>query len=161
MFCRKIMIPIVALTLAVGSAIVLAGVAQKSDHPDHYTIAVGLRGYSPVSYFEVGGPQAGSPEFAVEHKGVTYFLTSQDQVDAFNSDPDRYLPAYGGWCAYGMAVEGHFPIDPNAFKIIDGKLNVFLRNDEVDALELWEQENENDMKERADRFWQSSHPDAQ
>ena len=65
---------------------------------------VGLHGYSPVSYFE-GGPRYGSPEFAAEHDGVTSLLRSAQERKIFLADPDRYAPAYGGWCAFGKAVK--------------------------------------------------------
>ena len=115
---------------------------------------IGIDGYSPVSYFTEGKPQRGNPAFAVEHRGVTYLLTSKHQVQQFKQDPDRYVPAYGGWCAFGMAVQDKFPVDPTAFKIEDGRLLLFLRNPRVDALELWNQGDTRSLRSKADAHWQ-------
>lgn len=134
--------------------------ADVEPRPDRYTLAVGLCGYSPVSYFTEGRAEPGSPAHRVEHDGVTYFVTSDTQAELFEADPARYTPAYGGWCAFGMAVEDHFEIDPEAWLIEDGRLMVFLRNDEVDARALWQAEDRNDVRGKADAFWRRTHGDS-
>ncbi len=102
-------------------------------------IAIG--GYSPVSYFENGRAEVGSPDHAVTHDGKVYHLTSAEQAATLRANPDRYLPQHGGACAYGASKGETFPIDPTNFKIVDDRLLLFLKNDEVDARELWEKEN--------------------
>jgi nicotinamidase-related amidase/YHS domain-containing protein len=112
-----------------------------------------LQGFSPVSYFSKGRAEAGNPRFKVEHDGATYYLTSVRQVEQFKRNPNRYEPAYGGWCAFGMAIQDKFPIDPTKFKVVNGKLLLFLNNDKIDALELWEQGNEAEYVRKADAHW--------
>ena len=114
---------------------------------------IAIDGYSPVSYFTESKAELGSDEFAVEHHGITYLLTSEEQVEAFKADPEKYLPAYGGWCATGMAVQDKFPVDPTLFKIVDDRLMLFLRNTNVDALEIWNQGDEAEYVEKADAHW--------
>ena len=111
----------------------------KSVNPDTTEIAIG--GYSPVSYFENGGAEVGSPDHAVTHENKTYHLTSSQQAETFRASPDKYLPEHGGWCAFGTTKGEKFPVDPHNFKIVDGRLMLFLKNEEVDARELWEKEN--------------------
>lgn len=106
---------------------------------DTAEIAVG--GYSPVSYFENGRPEIGSPDHAVTHDGKNYHLTSAEQAATFRANPRKYVPEHGGACAYGASIGKTFPVDPTNFKIVDGRLLLFLKNDEVDARELWEKEN--------------------
>ena len=66
------------------------------------------------------------------------------------------VPAFGGWCALGMAVEDKFPVDPEAFKIVDGRLMLFLRNANIDTLEMWNQnEDEQALIAKADAYWNS------
>lgn len=156
---RSIRTTLFSLAATVVLAAGVLAVAHPTDEPpkpSHYTIDLGIHGYSPMSYFE-SGPEPGSPEFAVVHEGVTYFLTDAEQVRKFSADPEKYAPAYGGWCAFGMAVEDHFPIDPESYKIVDGRLMLFLRNPEVDALELWNQQGDRPSTKKADRFWRQAH----
>ena len=113
---------------------------------------VALEGFSPVSYFE-GTAERGSALFAVEHAGVTYHLTSARQVATFQANPERFVPAFGGWCAFGMAVSDKFPVDPTNFEIVDERLFLFLRNPAVDALELWNQGDEQELLQKAEAHW--------
>jgi len=114
---------------------------------------IAVDGYSPVSYFANGVAEKGDPRFSVEHGGATYHLTSEEQVKMFKAAPERYIPQFGGWCALGMAVSDKFPVDPTKFKIVDGKLYLFLNNANVDALELWNQGKERDLIEKAQTYW--------
>ncbi|MEL7088442.1 MAG: YHS domain-containing (seleno)protein [Planctomycetota bacterium] len=146
---RQMLIPAVALVLTAFTAPLLAGETQAPNH----TTALGLAGYSPVSYFADAGPHVGSPEFAATHDGVTYFFADADELSIFEADPERYAPAYGGWCAYGMAVDNYFPVNPKLYKIVDGRLFLFLNNDQANALELWNAGDEAELTQKADAFW--------
>lgn len=115
---------------------------------------IGLEGYSPVSYFTTGKPELGDPRFAATHNGVTYHLTSQNQLDQFNSNPSKYEPQCGGWCAFGMSVEDKFPVDPTKFRIIDDKLYLYLNNDDINAHELWGKGNKRELVENAQQHWE-------
>ncbi len=112
-----------------------------------------LEGYCPVAYFAVNKPVKGKPEFASTYNEVTYHFVSADAKKAFDADPEKYIPAYGGWCAFGMAVEDKFPVDPQKFKVVDGKLLLFLNNQNVDALKLWNDGNEKELLRKADAHW--------
>src|SRR5262249_17281071 len=63
----------------------------------------GLVGYDPVAYFTDGKPMRGSGHHVTVHDGVTYAFTSKEHKKLFEADPQKYLPAYGGYCAYGVA----------------------------------------------------------
>ena len=114
---------------------------------------VAIDGFSPVSYFESGRAEKGDPLFSVEHNGLTYHLTSQHQVELFKQAPSRYEPQLGGWCAFGMAVSDKFPIDPTRFSVIDGRLYLFLRNADVDALALWNDGEPGALLAKAHAHW--------
>lgn len=114
---------------------------------------VAIDGYSPVSYFTQGRAVRGSAEFAVVHGGKTYHLTSEDEQRLFVNNPDRYLPEYDGWCALGIAVNQYFPIDPENFKIVDGRLLLFLNSPEEDALQIWNDGDEAQLLRDADTNW--------
>ena len=112
-----------------------------------------LDGYCPVAYHAVGKPVKGKREFASKYNDVWYFFVNSDAKSVFDKNPKKYLPAYGGWCAFGMSIEDKFPVDPTNFKIVDGKLMLFLKNKNVDALALWEKGNQSELVNKADAFW--------
>lgn len=114
---------------------------------------VALEGYCPVAYFAVNKPVMGKKQFSSTHKDVTYYFVSADAKKLFDKSPEKYVPAYGGWCAFGMAVGDKFPVDPTRFKIVDGKLNLFLRNKNVDALTLWNKGSEQEHVQKAAAHW--------
>ncbi len=114
-----------------------------------------IEGYCPVSYFTDHKAVLGNPGHTSTHNGVDYRFASLSAKQAFDQNPERYTPAYGGWCAFGMAIQDKFPVDPTNFKIVDGRLMLFLRNANVDALARWEQGDEPGQVESADRHWLS------
>lgn len=118
--------------------------------------AIALGGYSPVSYFESGRPERGDTKYTAEHNGAKYYFTSEEQRQRFLADPDKYEPALGGWCAFGMTLGKRFRADPTRFKIVDGKLFVFLHDIEVDALGLWNEGNEAELTAKAEHEWERS-----
>lgn len=103
---------------------------------DVNTDAMGLmiRGYDPVAFFTEGRPVPGSPDISVEYQGGKYLFSSAANRDAFNADPEKYAPQYGGYCAFGVFEGKKFDIDPASWRIVDGKL-YFNLNPVV--LEIW------------------------
>jgi YHS domain-containing protein len=81
-----------------------------------------LRGYDPVSYFTDGKPQLGTVQHAVLHDGAIYWFTSGEHQKMFQLEPGRYLPQYGGFCAYGVTQKTKFDGDPLLWNIHRGKL---------------------------------------
>jgi len=89
---------------------------------------VGIGGYDPVSYHLAKRPQRGTGNFAVMHAGVNYLFASEKNMNLFKENPEKYLPAYGGYCAFGVAVGKKFISDPEVWDIIDGRLYLNLDN---------------------------------
>ena len=81
-----------------------------------------IRGYDPVAYFRDDGPRPGKPEFSTSHGGATWRFASAEHKALFESDPQRYLPAYGGFCAYGTSRGYLVKIEPEAWSIVEGRL---------------------------------------
>ena len=108
-----------------------------------------LHGYDPVAYFTEGGPRRGSDQFVHVHDGAAYRFSSEAHLEAFAADPARYLPAYGGFCAFGVSVGKKFDGDPNLWKIEDGKLYLNL-NEQIYATFL---EDVDGNVEKADGNW--------
>ncbi len=91
-----------------------------------------MHGYDPVAYFTVGRPTQGSDALVHVHDGAAYRFANRQNLDAFKANPARYVPAYGGFCAYGVAVGKKFDGDPDLWKIVDGKLYLNL-NEEIQS----------------------------
>jgi hypothetical protein len=110
---------------------------------------VGLKGYDPVAYFATGAPAEGDPTITAVHDGTLYAFASVTNRDAFIVDPERYLPAYGGFCAMAMTFGKKVDIDPNAWKIVDGKLYVQAN---PRARQVWERDILGNIT-KADGYW--------
>ena len=139
-----------------GSSAVIKRTQQSRAYLHSFSLpshGVAIEGYCPVAYFAVNKPVRGKPEHASTYNGVTYYFVSADAKKAFDADPEKYIPAFGGWCAFGMSIEDKFPVDPEKFKIVDGKLLLFLNNRNVDALELWENGDEKELLRKAAAHW--------
>ena len=89
---------------------------------------VGVQGYDLVSYRKSEKPLRGNGNHVAEHHGITYQFVNEENKEAFAKDPHKYLPAYGGYCAYGVAVGKKFVGDPEVWKIVDAKLYLNLDN---------------------------------
>ena len=83
---------------------------------------VAIKGYDPVAYFTDAKPVKGNDDFELEYMDATWRFSSAAHRDAFAKEPAKYMPQYGGYCAYGIS-EGHaVGVDPEAWKIVGGKL---------------------------------------
>ena len=80
-----------------------------------------LDGYCPVCYIEAGKAVKGDKEFAAEHQGKTYYFVSEETKALFVANPEKYLPAYDGYCAYGMSFGKEIKSDPTVFTVVNGK----------------------------------------
>ncbi|GAU85738.1 YHS domain-containing (seleno)protein [Bosea sp. BIWAKO-01] len=111
--------------LLAGAVLAASGVRAEMPRPVNTLGSpdgVAIRGYDPVAYFRDGGPKLGKPEFSVGLHGATWRFASAAHKALFEADPARYLPAYGGFCAYGTSRGYLVKIEPEAWSIVDGKL---------------------------------------
>ncbi|MEM9799568.1 MAG: YHS domain-containing (seleno)protein [Planctomycetota bacterium] len=117
---------------------------------------VALGGYDPVSYFEEGGPVRGSAELTATHSGATYWFATAAHRDAFSANPERYAPAFGGWCAWAVAGdEGALvEVDPQSFLIQDGRLLLFYDGMFADTRKMWIDEDPAALLRGADANWE-------
>ena len=87
---------------------------------------VALDGYDPVAFFTDGRPVNGSPSISSTDRGAIYFFATEEHKRLFMQDPAKYAPQYGGYCAFGVAINAHFPVDINTWQIRDNKLYLNL-----------------------------------
>jgi YHS domain-containing protein len=116
------------------------------------TVAIG--GYDPLSYFS-DQPAKGDETLQVNYKGVTYYFITEKNKKSFLNTPNKYIPAYGGWCAYAMGLEkeSKVVINPKTYKIIDNKLYLFYNKLGINTKEKWNKEGEIKLKKNADKNW--------
>lgn len=114
--------------------------------------SVALQGYDPVAYLDDQRAVPGDKMFESAFKGISYRFASAAARDAFNADPARYIPAYGGWCATAMAKGDKVEIDPKSFKITNGRVFLFYKGLFGDALTDWNK-NEPELTIKADAKW--------
>lgn len=88
--------------------------------------ALGLHGVDPVAFVDIGNRIEGSAAYTVVHDGVAYYLSSEDHMNAFKSNPSRYIPQNGGFCTFGVSVGKKFDGNPRYAAVENGKLYVFL-----------------------------------
>jgi len=81
---------------------------------------VALDGYCPVCYIAAGKAAKGDSKFSSEYEGKTYHFVSEEVKATFDASPKKWLPAYDGFCAYGVAKGKKFAGDPKVFTVVDG-----------------------------------------
>lgn len=122
---------------------------RRNFNHDH---EVALKEFDPVSYFS-GNPTRGNAKIAYTYKAITYYFSSEANRDTFIKAPGKYEPAYGGWCAYTMAINGQrVKIDPKTYKIVNGKVYLFSNFNGNNSLLKWNA-NEAKFKKAADQNW--------
>jgi YHS domain-containing protein len=94
-----------------------------------------IKGYDAVAYHTEHKPVKGSKDYRFEWMGAQWLFASQDHLDLFKADPQRYAPQYGGYCAYAVSQNYTAGIDPDAFTVIGDKLYL---NYDKDIQQKWE-----------------------
>jgi YHS domain-containing protein len=146
-------ISVLTFTLILISCFVLAQKKQPSEHFNLEKKNIALKGYDPVSYFK-DEPKEGKSNIASMHDGILYYFSNQENKTEFEQNPGDYVPQYGGWCAYAMGVDGSkVDINPETYKIVDGKLYLFYNKFFQNTKDDWNQDEEN-LMQKADQYWQ-------
>lgn len=122
----------IGLTLGTASAVTspaFAVVPNSTAAVNTDTAGIAMHGYDAVAYFKAGKPQQGSPRFTTSYEGASYQFASAENLKAFQANPAAYAPAYGGFCAMGVALDKKLDGDPQVWKIVDGKLYLNVNKD--------------------------------
>jgi YHS domain-containing protein len=146
----------IANRLLLAAGLLLFAGAAYSQSGARYNVdddGLWVDGYDPVSYTVDHKAVEGSKQFAFKYGGATFRFVSQAHRDLFAKDPERYMPAYGGWCAYAMGAKNEkVEVDPETFKVKDGKVYLFYNRYFTNTLEEWNK-NERSLLPVADRNW--------
>jgi YHS domain-containing protein len=136
-----------ALVLGISFLAGLPVLAQKSS-----TFVQGdkaIRGYDPVAYFIESKPVKGSEQLLYNWNNSNWYFSTQQNLDLFKANPEKYAPQYGGYCAYGLSNGYKAPTDADAWTIENGKLYL---NYNIEVREMWNKERKERI-ERADKNW--------
>ena len=149
---KKVVLLITAMILVFMASAQTHKTAQRLIHYNLSAKNLALEGYDPVSYFS-GKPVKGRAEYAVQHEGVMYRFANAAHKEVFLKSPSVYKPQYGGWCAYAMGSNGtKISVDPQTFKIVNGKLYLFYHIFFNNTLTSWNK-NEAVLMKAADVSW--------
>ena len=146
-------------------AVLLAGCSEVAHRPVPSTTAgppmqgkflvnvdrngVALQGYDPVAFFVENHPVRGDAAHASAYRGAIYWFASAENQAAFEREPARYEPQFGGFCGYAASIDTISPIDVNYFQILEGRL-VLQHN--AKAWGLWNQDVPGNLR-KADLNW--------
>jgi YHS domain-containing protein len=112
-----------------------------------------IQGYDPVAYFTQNKGVKGTSAISVNAEGITYYFATPQDKELFKKDHTKYEPQYGGWCAYAMGANGEkVDVDPETFKIINGKLYLFYHTWVNNTLNKWNAD-QNNLMPKADASW--------
>lgn len=110
-------------------------------------------GYDVVSYFS-NKAEKGTKEFTIEFDGVKFKFSSKEDLALFKENPKKYVPQYGGYCAYAIGLKGEkVAVNPKTFEIRDGKLYLFYNSWGTNTFELWQKEGAEKLQKQADKNW--------
>ncbi len=99
-----------------------------------YIAGVGAGGFDVVAYQSENAARPGSADMTAVHDGVTYRFASAGNRDRFSENPEKYLPQFGGYCAYAVSQGATAPADPEVWNVVDGKLYL---NYSPDVRSIW------------------------
>lgn len=108
------------VSLLLSTPLFAADLVNVSDH-------VGVAGYDPVAFFTDAKPVKGNPAISATHHGATYYFATEAHRKLFQGSPERYLPQYGGYCAYGASRGALAPVEISTWQVRNGKL--YLNHD--------------------------------
>ena len=117
------------------SLLIWAGLASNAiAATGHAFSTTGVNGYDLVSYHTSKRPLRGNGHFLTVHEGVTYLFVNEENKEKFDHNPGKYIPVYGGYCAFGASVGKKFVGDPEVWRVVDGRL--YLNLDE-NIQDMW------------------------
>ena len=110
-------------------------------------------GYDVVAYFNNTAIK-GDKNITYKFKDVKYSFSSNENLEAFKENPEMYVPQYGGYCAYAIAVNNEkVSINPKSFQVLDDKLYLFYNSWGVNTLEKWKDEGPEKLQKQANSNW--------
>jgi len=142
---------IFALVFLAATMVAAPVFAEADGASVHAYSTPGVAGYDVVSYQTGEKPLRGNGNHIAVHEGVTYLFVNEANRKTFERDPGRYVPAFGGYCAYGVAVGKKFVGDPDVWAVVHGRLYLNL---DTKIQQIWSEDVPGNI-ETANKKWSS------
>ena len=142
------------MNLLITKAIITLLCYQTPTFKTNYLLTDGFvaSGYDVVSYFS-NNPKLGNYAFVAEYEHVKFKFSSSENLQIFKRNPQKYIPKYGGWCAYAMGLNGNkVTIDPKSYRIYNNELFLFYKKNRNETLQNW-LKNEKELYQKAEINW--------
>lgn len=124
---------LVGIAVAIGACNRSTGFAKVSAGSD----GLAIKGFDTVAYFAAGSAAKGDPKYAFVWNGAKWLFENADNLERFRQDPEAYAPQFGGYCSYAVSKGYTADGDPEAWKMVDGKLYL---NYSPEVKSLWEKD---------------------
>jgi len=146
--------PMLVATLAVASMAIPAFAEDEYNVTNGLSldgVPLALRGVDTVALSTLNAVTSGAATHTVVHDGVAYYFASEISAKKFEAAPAQYMPQYGGFCAFAVAIGKKLDGDPRYADIVDGKLYLFVNA----AVFAKYNENPQEILEQAEKTWPS------
>lgn len=122
--------------------------------PNYYIYdGFAIKGYDVVSYFK-NDPKIGSKDFVLVYDNAIFLFSNRENLNEFKANPKNFVPQYGGWCAYSIAIDNiKVPSNPKFYEIRDNKLYLFQKNWYSNKQKKWLKKNTQLLINKADSNW--------
>jgi YHS domain-containing protein len=108
-----------------------------------------LKGYDAVAYFTVNNAVKGDPRYEYVWNGAKWYFSSEENMTKFRERPEDFAPQFGGYCSYAVSEGYTADGDPEAWKVVEGKLYL---NYNRSVKQKWEQ-NQTERIEKGKKNW--------
>lgn len=152
MWCKKALaMNKLYLLFLIGGLVAKFSIAQEVDYNTKNGYVA--KGYDVVSYFD-GKPVKGKKQYAYAFDGANFKFANEENREKFKLHPNKYIPQYGGWCAYAMGTNGtKYGINPKSFEIRNDKLYLFYKIPLSNTLNKWLAKEPDSLRAKADKNW--------
>jgi YHS domain-containing protein len=108
-----------------------------------------IEGFDAVAYFTEDKAVKGDAEFSTKYEGATYWFASEENLELFKKEPQKYTPQYGAFCGYAVSIGKLRPVDPTIYQIENGRL---ILQHTQEAYRLFNKDVTGNI-EKADKNW--------
>jgi YHS domain-containing protein len=111
---------------------------------------IAIKGFDTVAYFTAENAVQGNPKFEFVWNGAKWLFANAENLEKFKANPEQFAPQFGGFCSFAVSKGYTADGDPNAWKVVDGKLYL---NYSPKVKEMWEAEQEKRIKD-GEKNWE-------